>query len=228
MTRPLNILVIALFLFASCETDNSKEGSLDNEGSQQKESSIVDDRNTWEDPFELNNLWRENLVGKRIMEIGSNDGYWTYKLAQVGVHVVAADFSQARLDALMEGATKLGLENMIETRLISQDDPGLLPAEMDQVWAVNMFSVLPDRIGFFAKVHAGLKSDGQLILVDWVGRQTEHGPPVSERIAAMQAMDDMEITGFTDVAIRTSLLKEQWVMVAQNVPLEAYGEEETP
>ena len=59
-------------------------------------------------------------------------------------------------------------------------------------------------------------------MIDWVSTQTAHGPPLVDRIAGMSAMDDMDKCGFADVSIRTKLMPEQWIMVAQNVPPEAY------
>lgn len=208
------LLTIALLLSACTESSTNE--------TKKTVVSRSDDREKWQNPYEVLNLWGDDLVGKRIMEVGSNDGYWTFKLAKAGAYVIAADFSEARLEAIMEDAEELGLEDRIETRLITTSDPMLQPAEMDMVWAVNVYSVLPNRAEFFAKVHNGLKNDGQLVILDWLVTQTEHGPPVSERIAGKNAMDDMDKAGFYDVALRTNVLPEMWVMVAQNVPDEAF------
>ena len=64
-----------------------------------------------------------------------------------------------------------------------------------------------------------------MVLMDWLGHQTAHGPPVGERVTALAAMDEIDMAGFHDVATRTNLLDEMWVMMAQNVQTtEAYPE----
>lgn len=208
----ISILLLAIpLLLSACKESGTNE-------TQKTMVSGSNDKEKWQNPYEVLNLWGDDLVGKRIMEVGSNDGFWTFKLAKAGAYVIAADFSEARLDAIMEAAEELGLKDRIETRLISAIDPMLHPGEMDMVWAINVYSTLPDRAVFFAKVHQGLKEDGQLVILDWLVTQTEHGPPISERIHTESAMNDMDKAGFYDVAIRTNVLPEMWVMVAQNVP----------
>jgi len=217
MIRRAILFLSVPLLLSACEDSNTN-----NSKATRTSVSKTDDRDKWQNPYEVLNLWGDDLDGKRIMEVGSKDGYWTFKLAKTGAYVIAADFSEARLEAIMERAEELGLENRIGTRLITVNDPFLQPSEMDMVWAINVYSTLPDRAEFFAKVHNGLKKEGQLVIVDWLVTQTEHGPPVSERIAGKSAMDDMDKAGFYDVALRTNVLPEMWVMVAQNVPEEAF------
>ena len=215
----LTLIAVALMLLSACNSDSNSEKAERNAKTVEKK---VDDRRSWQDPYAVLNLWGDQMRGKTIMEIGCGDGYWTIELAKSGANVIAADFSQARLDELESKAEELGLSDKIETKLITTDGPAMEPSSLDMVWTVNVYSVLPQRVEFAAKLHRALKEDGQLVIIDWLKAQTQHGPPVNERLDHMMVMDEMDAAGFMDVGARTALLKEQWVMVAQNVPPEAY------
>ena len=129
MNKPA-LFIISLVLWSACSSDNTSNDPAEQKDPVEKQ---VDDRGSWQDPYAVINLWNDQLRGKKIMEVGANDGYWTFNLIKAGADVTAADFSEASLEALMEEAERLGLQDQLKTRLITTEDPMLEPSEMDMV-----------------------------------------------------------------------------------------------
>lgn len=209
-----------MFIFSSCGENQSANETEPQESSPIAEDPTdniaeTDERESWLKPHILINQWANHLPGKTIMEYGAKDGFWVYRLAEQGAHIIAADTDASRLAKIKEGAEKRGLQGMVTTRLITGWDPELATQEVDLVMMFDVFSSLPNREEVAQKIGRGLKPEGQLVIIEWLPEQTPHGPPVLERLNGDEIMSEMEAAGYNDVAVSTDFIPEHWVMAAQ-------------
>ncbi len=67
---------------------------------------------------------RENFKGKRVLDIGTGSGILSLHAAKLGASkVVATDIETAAIDCTRENARRLGVDSIVETRLVSLEDP---------------------------------------------------------------------------------------------------------
>ncbi|WP_051906313.1 class I SAM-dependent methyltransferase [Methylomarinum vadi] len=172
-------------------------------------------RDQWQKPEAVINSLGE-LNGKTIVEIGSGTGYFSFRLAEAGAHVIAADVDRRFLDYVDRRKTerKLGDEKLI-TRLIPYDSPQLGKAEADLVLLVDVYHHIENREDYFKQVLAGIKPGGKLVIVDFKLIETPDGPPLSMRIPPEQAQDELAAAGFTRFKLDTKMLPFQYILTAE-------------
>lgn len=171
-----------------------------------------DDRAEWQKPdVVLDQLG--DLTGKTVMDIGAGTGYFSFRLAQRGANVIAADVDDRFQEYIMEQKEKTGLDNL-ETRQVPYDSPGLSPAEADVVIIVNTYHHINDRVEYFAKVLDGLKPGGRLFVVDYKKEETPHGPPLNHRMSAETVERELNEAGFQEMERDETTLPYQYMVMA--------------
>lgn len=157
-----------------------------------------------------------DLSGKKIMDIGAGTGYFSFKLAEAGASVIAADVNDRFQEFIKERKEKLSVgDDEISLRKLSYDSPSLDSAEVDMVIIVNTYHHIEDRIAYFSKVKNGLKPDGKLVVIDFFKKDLPVGPPTEMKIAQSQVADELKQAGFESVDLNNSLLEYQFVLVAK-------------
>jgi cyclopropane fatty-acyl-phospholipid synthase-like methyltransferase len=154
------------------------------------------------------------LKGKTIMDIGAGSGYFSVKLAAAGARVIAADVNdefQAYLKKRMEDNN---IKN-IELRKIPYDSPSLKAHEVDMVLIVNTYHHIENRPDYFAKVKAGLKNDGELVIVDFFKTETPVGPPVDHKVSMDEVIAELKQSGYSAFTVEASLLPYQYIIRAK-------------
>jgi 2-polyprenyl-3-methyl-5-hydroxy-6-metoxy-1,4-benzoquinol methylase len=156
------------------------------------------------------------LNGKTVVEIGSGTGYFSFRLAEAGAHVIAADVDRRFLDYVERRKTerKLGDDKII-TRLIPYDSPQLLEKEADLVLLVDVYHHIEDRENYFKQVRAGIKPDGKLVIVDFKMIETSDGPPLAMRISPMQVQAELTAVGFSRFKLDRDMLPFQYILTAE-------------
>lgn len=158
-----------------------------------------------------------DLTGKTVMDIGAGTGYFSFRLAQRGANVIAADVDDRFQEYIVEQKEKTGLDN-IETRKVPYDSPGLSPAEADAVIIVNTYHHINDRAEYFAKVLEGLKPGGRLFVVDYKKEETPHGPPLNHRMSAETVENELREAGFSRMELDRTTLPYQYMVMAHKMP----------
>ncbi len=154
------------------------------------------------------------LNGKRVMDIGAGSGYFSVKLAARGAFVIAADVNDEFLAHISERITKEGLEH-IEPRKIPYDAPGLKSEEVDMVLIVNTYHHIGDRAAYFAKVKAGTKTAGELVVIDFFKTDVPVGPPAEHKVSIDEVIAELKQAGYTSFTVDVSLLPYQYIVRAR-------------
>lgn len=154
-----------------------------------------------------------DLKGKTVMDIGAGSGYFSVKLAAEGATVIAADVDQEFQEFIQRRIRENDLSN-IETRKIPYDDPGLARAEVDMVLMVNSYHHIENRTDYFAKVRQGIKSSGELVIIDYFKFEIPVGPPVDHKVSMDVVVNELKEAGFTTFDVNVELLAYQFIIRA--------------
>ena len=170
------------------------------------------DRDSWQKPrLVISKLG--DLTGKKIADIGAGTGYFGFKLADAGAHVISIDVDERFIDFVEQRKTKSDVENL-ETRLAEYDDPKLKSEEVDIVFTVDTYHHFDDKIAYLKKCMSGLKPGGRIVIVDFKKKETPHGPPADHRVSGEQIAADLREAGFTKLQIDMQSLPEQNIIIA--------------
>ena len=176
-----------------------------------------DDRAATQKPYEVIALFGD-LNGKKILDIGSGSGYFTFRLAEKGANVIAGDVNDEFLDHIDKKMKDNNLfSKRIETRKLPFDNPSLSNGEVDGAIIVNTYHHIDDRVAYFSKVSDGLTRDGMLMVVDFMKKKFDNkiqGPPYKMRIASTVVIEELKKAGFDRIEVNADLLPHQYIVMA--------------
>jgi len=139
-------------------------------------------RNSWQKPDTVMHILG-NLHGKKVMDLGSGTGYFSFRLYDAGAHVICADVDDDFLTYIQNKINEKKVDtSRITTRKVKFDDPLLQTEEADMVLIVNTYHHIDNRPAYFTKVLSGLKPNGKLIVIDFKKRELPEGPPVKMKL----------------------------------------------
>ncbi len=156
-----------------------------------------------------------DVHGQTIMDLGAGTGYFTFRLVDVGAKVIAADIHDDYLEYIQLKADSLNVRKFVETRKVPKDSPELQPNEIDKLLIVNTYHHLYDRSTYFKKVKAGLKPDGEVIVVDYSDKLQEVKPARFPFLNAPLVIEELKEAGFTDFEVEEALLEDQYIVRAK-------------
>ncbi|HKM80688.1 MAG TPA: class I SAM-dependent methyltransferase [Candidatus Acidoferrum sp.] len=109
--------------------------------------------------------------GMTVLDFGSAMGFFSIPLAQMvgpAGKVICVDMQEKMLARLKKPAQKAGVSAQIETRLCTQDAPGLEPlaGTIDFALLFAVVHEVPARAALFAGVAAALKPQAKLLLAE--------------------------------------------------------------
>jgi len=227
--NPLKYLLgCSSFLLAglrACAQQGGENKGPDNEANQYMNRNQVDrlidafdspERAEWQKPGEVIGLFG-NIEGKTIMDLGAGSGYFTFRLANHGAHVIAADVSEEFQESIREKLEKDEFKHLaerIELRKVPYDSPGLKREEVDGILLVNTYHHLDDRPDYMKKAISGLKEGGRLIIVDFK-TDVPFGPPESHKLALSDVVSEMINVGFNRLIIDVAMLERQYVIIGE-------------
>ncbi len=161
---------------------------------------MSDERKKWHNPdVILKNIGIK--AGLILADLGSGPGFFTIPMAQIigetGI-IYAVDSNQAMLNSLEENITKSGVNKRI-IKLINSgvSNTGIPEASVDIVFFANVLHEVDDRKAFFQEVKRISKPMAHVVDIDWKKIQTEHGPPLKERLSEDEAKQALSENGFT-------------------------------
>lgn len=147
-------------------------------------------------------LMRQELKvtpGMTICDMGCGNGYHTLPLAAaVGEKgkILAVDVQPEMIDMLRQRITAKNITN-IEPINGAYHDPKLPPNTCDMVLLVDVYHEFSHPVQMLASMHAALKKDGQLVLVEF--REEDASVPIKpeHKMSKAQIKKEMTANGFT-------------------------------
>ncbi|TYQ00167.1 methyltransferase family protein [Tenacibaculum adriaticum] len=158
-----------------------------------------------------------DIKGKIILDIGAGTGYYSVRFANEGANVIAADVSDQFQDYLKQRIEKNSIKN-IELRKIPYDTPLLKDGEADIVFIANTYHHIENRVEYFTKVKNGLKTNGELIVLDYFNVDFPKGitaPPMKMRVSVDQAVFELKKAGFTTFEVEVNDLPYHYIIKAK-------------
>ncbi len=129
-------------------------------------------------------------LGMSVADIGAGEGYYTTRLSPivgpVG-RVLAQDIISGTRDRLAQRVAREGLDN-VSVRHGLPDDPRIPAGSFDRIFLVHMYHEVTAPYSFLWHLRAGLKPDGQIIVVDADRQVRNHGMPRGQLACEMAAL----------------------------------------
>lgn len=168
------------------------------------------ERDSWQKPQEVFLMMGNDLRNRTIADLAAADGYFTFKLIEVGANVIAISSDQAELDAIEARKKAMNLSDArLRTRLGTPSDPRLAPNEVDACLLVHGFTRIPDKKAYLTNVFEGTRSPKPLFLLEWLHTATPIGPPMSDRMSSEEIMDAIGMVGYTDMGTYSAKIPYQ-------------------
>ncbi|MDJ0646831.1 MAG: class I SAM-dependent methyltransferase [Flavobacteriaceae bacterium] len=203
---------------ANREDKKSKHGSANEHMHRSSVKDLIErfespERDAYQQPEKVLN-YLGDIQGQTIMDIGAGSGYFSVKLAEKGAKVIAADVNDEFLEFIRNRIEKDILEN-IEIRKIPYDSPNLKEKEVDKVIIVNTYHHIENRPNYFKKVKKGLKTNGELVVIDFFKTEIPVGPPLNHKLAMDSVIDELKKAGYTSFDTKVDLLPYQYIIRAK-------------
>jgi len=154
-----------------------------------------------ENPYYPENVWElvkdqvpQDLTGLKVLDIGSNAGWYSIRFCQMGADVTGIDICQDNInraeqgrfiaDLMLDGRQRKRIHFMNGDFLDLNEDDKPLPkvGEFDIVWFFGVYYHLPEHLKAFPKIVSLLEQGGVLFLesaIELKIREIPHGPGVS-------------------------------------------------
>ena len=173
------------------------------------------DRVIWQKPELVVDLLGE-LEGKTVADIGAGYGYFSFRLARRGAKVLAIEIDTGMLRFIDSIQSFMGerLKAQIETRVTHPDDPGLRESEADAVLVVNTYAYLDQRMDYLAKLSAGIKPGGKLLIIDFKKNGVPYISSDTPTVALRRVVSELEQTGFVIEKADNQTLDYQYIVTA--------------
>ncbi|MCZ6652387.1 MAG: class I SAM-dependent methyltransferase, partial [Planctomycetota bacterium] len=153
---------------------------------------------------------------ERIADVGCGPGYFTLPLAEaVGPagKVWAVDVQAEMLDRLRQHIAKREPSN-IEPQLVPENDPRLLPGQVDTVFIVNTYHHFSYRPVYVSKLRRALAPGGRIVIIDFIPKSREQrgfGPKLEMQLDRAMVDGEMAASGLQPVAVHTFLPEQYFV-----------------
>lgn len=219
--RLLGIFILGFAIF-SCKNKSSHKHHHGEANEHMHQKSFDELVKQFEDP--QRDIWQKpdtvikllgDLKGKKIMDIGSGTGCFSFRLYDAGAHVICGDVDDEFLNYIRKKIKDKNADtNRISTRKLQFDDPLLQKEEVDRVIIVNTYHHIENRPAYFSKVLQGLKTDGKLIVIDFKKRELPEGPPVKMKLTEKEVENELKKAGFKTFQTDTATLPYQYLIIA--------------
>lgn len=226
MLKSVTILS-SLIILLGCQSNNEHNHHESKEGHEHKhghanhhmnKTSFEDlvknfesaDRNEWQKPDEVIRFLGD-LKNKTIIDIGAGTGYFEFKMNEPSAKIIAADVDERFIKFIDERIVSEKKTN-ISSRKAEYEKPPVSEKEADIVFMVDVYHHIENRKDYFSMVKKGLKSNGEMIIVDFKKGDFEYGPPNDMKIEPQIVINEMKLAGFNLVAQDTTTLKYQYLL----------------
>lgn len=218
------------FLYFSCQTDSSpssKDNIIAVEDSIPADADNILEELDRKTGVRVPTIWHSprlliqqlgDLENKTVANIGAGPyGYFSFELADEAKKVIAIDIDPKAIRFI--DSTRLlilppSLQNRLETRLVTPDNPNLRFEEVDVITVRETYAYLPNKIQYLKKLKQGMKDSGKLLIVDFKMRELPSGPPQSEKVPLYQVERDLKEAGYKIVLVDDRSFDYQYMVIA--------------
>jgi SAM-dependent methyltransferase len=175
-------------------------------------------REAWQKPAAL--LAALAPQGKVVADLGAGTGYFTVRLLETARKVLATDVDERMLAYVRGRVSTMAppLREKLVLRLVGPERPGLVPEEADLALAIDLYPHVEERADWLRALAAGLRPNGEVVIVDWKAGDFPDAPPAEERVSATTVIEELKAAGFTDARLDEALLPRQFIVRARVAP----------
>jgi len=131
-----------------------------------------------------------------ICDIGAGSGIFVVPAARItNGAVYAIEIDDEMLEVIRKKADAEGFEN-VNTRKVENGRFPVDDNDVDLAMLVTVLHEIEDKPAFLAETRRIIKSGGRIAVIEFFGRETPMGPPLSHRISREDAVKAMENAGF--------------------------------
>lgn len=147
-----------------------------------------------------------------VADIGCGPGFFTIPLALAlpQGHLYALDTQAEMVKACSQLVRRAKAPN-VEVLRSEENSLPLADASLDGAFVAFALHEVYDRSAFLSEVSRVLKPSGWLTIVEWVKEPMQQGPPLKERLSALDCLDLAEPLGYR--LLDHALLNEQHYLV---------------
>ena len=142
-------------------------------------------------------------TGETIADVGAGTGYFSLPLSNaVGAagKVYAID-GQSEMLAWLKLKLDLTALTNVELILAEAGQTGLAASSCDLFFLANLWHEIEDRVAVLWEARRVLRMGGRVAILDWrTDVEIVGGPPLAHRIAPAEALKEMRIAGFEQLA----------------------------
>jgi SAM-dependent methyltransferase len=179
------VAVLAIAAALSCLSINAQNPSAATPGEHRKTSEpYTGDLSIFESPGRDERLQINRVMdilgitaGKTVADIGAGSGWFTVRAARrVGETgaVYAVDINPEAI-RYIDGRTQKEKLRNVKTILGKADDPLLPNDAIDAVLLLKTYHEVADPVALFRKLHASLRADAKIGIIDRNGNGEDHG-----------------------------------------------------
>lgn len=174
------------------------------------------DRVIWQKPDLIIDQLGE-LNGKVIADLGAGTGYFSRRIAFKGATVIAIDIDPQAIQWMEEQKAKFpaDIRDRLIIRKAEENNPHLSPDEVDIVLLVNTYSYITNRVPYFTKLKVDIRRGGYVVIIDFKKKETPFGPPLSERLDAVDVEKELKDAGYDILKVDEESLEYQYIIKAQ-------------
>jgi len=114
--------------------------------------------------------------GKRVADVGAGSGLITVHLARAVMpdgKVVATDIDGAVLDLLAARTHAAGVDQVIERRVVKENDPGLEPGAYDAILLSEVDHYFDDPVAWLQAAAPALKPGGRIVITNRIHHKAQ-------------------------------------------------------
>jgi ubiquinone/menaquinone biosynthesis C-methylase UbiE len=168
------------------------------------------ERDEWQKPTEVLKFLGD-LKNKTIIDIGAGTGYFEFKMNEPSAKIIAADVDERFIKYLNDRISTEKKTN-ISSRKAEYEKPPVEEKEADIIFMVDVYHHIENKQQYFELVKKGLKTNGEMVIVDFKKGEFEHGPPNEMKIHQQLVIDEMKLAGFNLITQDTTTLKYQYLL----------------
>lgn len=136
-------------------------------------------------------------------DIGAGTGIFTIEAAKITDNTTyAIDLSESMLEIIANKCKVQNIENVIRINPNGFSYP-LAVGECDFALACTVFHEIDDKTALLKEIYRILKPQGKLVIIEFFCKETPFGPPITNRISAVQTKKIAEENAFVQFSQTT-------------------------
>ena len=174
-----SLLLVCSLLLAAC---GSKDGNGGESGQGSSPTRPVDDNLREQQRFDSERRPEKVIEalgigpGSRVADVGAGTGLLTLHLARAVAPngtVVATDIDGAVLELLQQRLQAVGLDEVVERRVVGAETPGLEAGAYDAVLLAEVDHYFADPTGWLRAAQDALKPNGRIVISNRIHHRTK-------------------------------------------------------